>query len=862
MREKSNKESEKASKSFSGNWFRSISAVIAKLLVLGAAIKLIGKAVKNMQIQARAMFQIEQAVKQTGQAAGFTAKELGAMARQLQEITGIGDELILSNVTNQLLTFTNIVGENFNRAQKAVLDLNAVIQKGEVGSLSAQAIQLAKALENPIQGINAMSRSGITFTEIQKETIKGLVDQNKLFEAQTIILDEVNAKYGGQAEALANAEGGLKQFTARMGDLTEEVGGLVIPILVRAADAVEFFLKKLNIIKTDVETIDASQLIRDLENAGASAEVIRKTQETYIALIADEITERSKTLGVINSIEDAQNKLNELQESVNDATKEQLKAKSDALAATKSEKKFHNDELLVRKGVVEHYKNQVVEVKKVIDLFKEQSKAIDKLKGKEIEVKVTERALSEEELKKQLELRTKLLEDYYSVVGKKDKNYRAFLIKQLNLELTEYKKIRNLEIDLDDFKAQKIKQIDQELVNDRTKIQKEYYDIVGIEDSNYRDFLVLQMKQELAEFAKLTTDKALLKKLENAKLKELDKKLYEESQQLITKYYDTVGSQDSNYRAFLVDNLNHELEELKKSSSNEIDLNKFKAEKLKEIDEKVNAKSLESRQKFYDTVGVLDQGYRDFLIEQMNKEIAEIQKNTDEEINIALLKQQRLKEIDEQIAEDERAIREEESFLGQAAKEISELNEIEFTAFDAISQGFDRLATSTGSLERGFSTMATVFVMSIKKMLIQALALKALKFLLNLIPGAGTFLSAGIPTAKTGGSFEVSSRGPVSVPLKAAQGVSFEVPRGFPNDTFPILAQSGERVNIETQSQSQQSDLLNNKILNSIQALNKNMVKMGVPGNEISITQSIEGRDLQLLVEESEISNRRIRGTN
>ena len=168
--------------------------------------------------------QVAQAVKRTGEAAGYSAKQLFLFAAQLQKITGIGDEDIMQSVINQLLTFGNLSGDVFKRATKAILDMNAVIGRGEVSALTSQSIQLAKALNDPILGITALRRVGVAFTAQAQEQIKTLVQQNKIFEAQDLILKEVEKEFSGQAQALNEATGGVKNFHAAWGDFLERIG--------------------------------------------------------------------------------------------------------------------------------------------------------------------------------------------------------------------------------------------------------------------------------------------------------------------------------------------------------------------------------------------------------------------------------------------------------------------------------------------------------------------------------------------------------------------------------------------------------------------------------------------------------------
>jgi hypothetical protein len=69
--------------------------------------------------QAKAVAQVEQGLKSTGNTAGKTLQELTDMATDLQKKTLFGDEDILQNATAQLLTFTNITGREFDRTQRS-----------------------------------------------------------------------------------------------------------------------------------------------------------------------------------------------------------------------------------------------------------------------------------------------------------------------------------------------------------------------------------------------------------------------------------------------------------------------------------------------------------------------------------------------------------------------------------------------------------------------------------------------------------------------------------------------------------------------------------------------------------------------
>ena len=201
--------------------------------------------------QQKAIAQVEAGLKSTGAQVGYTSQQLQQMASNLQSKTLFGDEEILKNATAQLLTFTNITGEQFDRTQKAALDLATRLD----GDLKGASIQLGKALNDPVANLSALSRSGIQFSKEQKELINSMVEMNDLAGAQTLILDELEKQYGGSAEAAAEADGGITQLKNEFGDLQEEIGGLVMHALKPALAFVRRIIKGFKGLSDNTKTV-------------------------------------------------------------------------------------------------------------------------------------------------------------------------------------------------------------------------------------------------------------------------------------------------------------------------------------------------------------------------------------------------------------------------------------------------------------------------------------------------------------------------------------------------------------------------------------------------------------------------------
>lgn len=158
--------------------------------------------------------QLNAALKSTRNAAGQSVEALNAHARALAQVS-IYDDDAITGAQALLLTFTKLSGDTFPKATQAVLNVATAMGT----DLKSAAIQVGKALNDPILGISALARSGIQFTEAQKLMIQQLVESNRLMEAQTIILGELETQFGNSAKAASETFGGaLKKLSNDIGD--------------------------------------------------------------------------------------------------------------------------------------------------------------------------------------------------------------------------------------------------------------------------------------------------------------------------------------------------------------------------------------------------------------------------------------------------------------------------------------------------------------------------------------------------------------------------------------------------------------------------------------------------------------------
>lgn len=185
-------------------------------------------------------------IQQINDSMGLFGKESQNVSNRLIKLaetqalaTGV-DQNSIKVTQAKLLTFKNlaksadVAGGAFDRAQAAAVDMAAA----GFGSAETNAVQLGKALEDPIKGITALSRNGITFNAEQKKVIKSLVESGQAGKAQALVLKAIETQVGGTAKATAN---GTDRMKVGFSQLTERVGAKLVPAVDKAAN---FFIDK------------------------------------------------------------------------------------------------------------------------------------------------------------------------------------------------------------------------------------------------------------------------------------------------------------------------------------------------------------------------------------------------------------------------------------------------------------------------------------------------------------------------------------------------------------------------------------------------------------------------------------------
>jgi hypothetical protein len=160
---------------------------------------------------------------------GEATDRVSKYAESLEKTVAVDADVIKATQT-KLATFgelTKSVGEAggaFDRATMAALDMAAA----GFGTAEGNAVQLGKALQDPIKGLAALAKSGVTFTDQEKEKIKTLVESGKQLEAQEMILKAIEGQVAGTAEASASSFDKMKFAIAGVSDT---FGDMMLPVI-------------------------------------------------------------------------------------------------------------------------------------------------------------------------------------------------------------------------------------------------------------------------------------------------------------------------------------------------------------------------------------------------------------------------------------------------------------------------------------------------------------------------------------------------------------------------------------------------------------------------------------------------------
>lgn len=263
----------------------SIAGTLSKYVSLGLAIREVAAFMTRANAAAEeeniGLIRLQSVIELTGRAAETSAFQIDSMADKLELISN-ADKQAIMNTAASLAIMGNVPTSLFEQIFETANDLSQVVGS-DIGSAI---ITIGRALEDPIEGLTRLRRQGIFISDELQAQISSLVSQNNLYEAQALLLNDIQGKVEGTADKIAEAAGNSSLSTA-----IDRYYGSVGQILNNAASPITGFLAgMINMLAAPLDTLtDISRLasIFDADLAGMSLGELQDFFDLYNSLMED-----------------------------------------------------------------------------------------------------------------------------------------------------------------------------------------------------------------------------------------------------------------------------------------------------------------------------------------------------------------------------------------------------------------------------------------------------------------------------------------------------------------------------------------------------------------------------------------------
>lgn len=242
----------------------------------------------------QASIKLDAVYRATGGTVGVTTDALRQLANELSRHSLVDDDAIV-NAEALMLTFKSVRQDGFEPALKAALDLSATFGM----DLNSATVMLGKALEDPVSGLTALRRIGVSFTDSQEEVIKAMNATNDSAGAQAEILKVVNGQVSGVADNMANsATGAVIKLGQAWGNLQESFGKNFVEVL---APMFDWLTGKLDEASGKVMTLAGARGAIAGSGIGYEGHSTGELQGLLAASIAD-LAKHNKTLATMGTV--------------------------------------------------------------------------------------------------------------------------------------------------------------------------------------------------------------------------------------------------------------------------------------------------------------------------------------------------------------------------------------------------------------------------------------------------------------------------------------------------------------------------------------------------------------------------------
>lgn len=212
-----------------GSGIKKLGGVIAGAFAVKAVVDFGKETVKAAQEQERAENRLNTLLKNVNGTTQEQIDGLKKLAVAQQNLTTIGDEVTIAG-QSQLATF-QLSADSIAKLTPAFQDLAVATYGANVSQ--EQMIQSGNLIGKVMQGqVGALSRVGVSFTEVQAEILKTGTETEKT----AALIEVLNSNFGGLAQSTRmTTEGAIIAMNNAWGDMKEVLGSFLLPILGRIA---------------------------------------------------------------------------------------------------------------------------------------------------------------------------------------------------------------------------------------------------------------------------------------------------------------------------------------------------------------------------------------------------------------------------------------------------------------------------------------------------------------------------------------------------------------------------------------------------------------------------------------------------
>lgn len=198
---------------------RNVVALSAIIVSMTAFTALLVKSVSTASKYEAQVGKLSNVLRATGNEAGYTVGELDSLAVKLGEQT-LTSASAAREAEALLLSFKGLNKDGFEEALFLAQDLSATFG----GNLRDNARKLGQVFENPIRGMDGLSRASIRFSNQEKDVIRQLVATGKAAEATNRVLEKVRRVQGNAASEAGGLAGSVDTLGEKFTRFLEVTG--------------------------------------------------------------------------------------------------------------------------------------------------------------------------------------------------------------------------------------------------------------------------------------------------------------------------------------------------------------------------------------------------------------------------------------------------------------------------------------------------------------------------------------------------------------------------------------------------------------------------------------------------------------